>query len=263
MNILERIGYKLITKYSTRSNFVNYAQRHFQPLKIFENYPDFTYQRDGLFTIHSSDFIEEKKFNAAYQLGKATGSWGDMDIEWRAYIACWAASIAIKLDGDFVECGVNKGGLSRTVISYVDLERSNKCFFLFDTYNGLVPELISNEEKKHDVGSEIYEDCYEHVLKEFADFKNVKIIKGVVPQSLSTVEIDKVAYLSIDMNCVAPEIAAAEFFWDKLVSKGVMVLDDYGWPGRIEQKKAFDAFATKKGISILRLPTGQALIIKP
>ena len=31
------------------------------------------------------------------------------------------------------------------------------------------------------------------------------------------------------MNCAAPELAAAEFFWDRLTTGAVVVLDDYGW----------------------------------
>jgi O-methyltransferase len=53
------------------------------------------------------------------------------------------------------------------------------------------------------------------------------------------------------------------FFWDKLVKGGVMILDDYGFPGHINQKKAFDQFAFERGVQILYLPTAQGIIIKP
>jgi hypothetical protein len=65
------------------------------------------------------------------------------------------------------------------------------------------------------------------------------------------------------MNNVMPEIAAAEYFWDKLVSGAVMVLDDYGFGTHVEQKLGFDAFAARKGVQVLSLPTGQGLIFKP
>ncbi len=71
------------------------------------------------------------------------------------------------------------------------------------------------------------------------------------------------AYLSIDMNCVLPEIAAAEHFWERMPSGAVTVLDDYGWNLHEQQKAAFDAFAAKRGVSVLSLPTGQGLIFKP
>ena len=49
-------------------------------------------------------------------------------------------------------------------------------------------------------------------------------MKGRVPESLEAVEIESVAYLSIDMNIVEPEIAALEYFWDKLVPGALVVL---------------------------------------
>jgi O-methyltransferase len=66
------------------------------------------------------------------------------------------------------------------------------------------------------------------------------------------------------MNNKIPEIAAAEYFWDKLVSGAVIVLDDYAWGGyHMGQKLAFDEFAAKRGVEVLSLPCGQGLIIKP
>jgi O-methyltransferase len=77
------------------------------------------------------------------------------------------------------------------------------------------------------------------------------------------VRAEKVCYLSIDMNCAEPEIAAAEFFWDKMVTGAAMILDDYGWLGQGVQKRAFDDFARRKRVPLLCLPTGQGLILKP
>lgn len=107
-----------------------------------------------------------------------------------------------------------------------------------------------------------YQECYEFVKTIFAN-DNVEIIKGSVPETLSQVKTQKIAYLSIDMNCVEPEIAATEYFWEKMVSGGVVLLDDYGQQKHIEQKKGFDEFALQKGAQVLSLPTGQGLIIKP
>jgi hypothetical protein len=135
---------------------------------------------------------------------------------------------------------------------------------LFDTFDGLVDELVTEEEKKvgiaYYMGSH-YKDVYERVKETFAPFKT-KIIKGAVPDTLKEFTGDKVCFLSIDMNVVAPEIAAADFFWNKLVTGGVLILDDYGFPMHINQKIAFDAFAEKHGQQILSLPTGQGILIK-
>jgi len=221
------------------------------------------YFQDGLLTVHNSDFRKDPKFRTAYRLGKATGSWGRQDVEWRAYVCCWAAWSVRDKDGDFVECGVNRGGLAQTVMHYVDFDKLDKRFWLLDTYEGLVDRLISEEERRLGILPGGYDPCYEKVVETFRHATGAQIIKGVIPDTLSEVTTDKICYLSIDLNNTAPEIAAAEHFWDRLVNGGMVVLDDYGWTKQINQKRAFDEFAEARGIKVLSLPTGQGLIIKP
>jgi hypothetical protein len=222
----------------------------------------YTYDQDGLASQHNCDFMQDPRFAESYRLGKQTGSWGNCDIHWRAFVCCWAADKGKSLPGDFIECGVNKGGLARTVIQYVDFPSLSKKFYLLDTFQGLSEKYISLEERARGIRQGGYEECYEAVKKTFSDF-NVEIIRGTVPDTLSAVKAERVAYLSIDMNCMEPEIAAAKFFWDKLSSGAVIVLDDYGWNPHISQKRAFDAFAAVRGVQVLALPTGQGIIIKP
>jgi O-methyltransferase len=219
--------------------------------------------QDGFLTVHNSDFREEPKFRKAYQLGKATQSWGRQDVEWRAYICCWAAWSVRDKDGDFVECGVNRGGLSRTVMHYVEFDKLDKRFWLLDTFEGLVDRLISDDERRLGMSAGGYDPCYEEVKETFGSIPGVRIIKGIIPDTLSQVTAKKICYLSIDMNNAAPEIAAAEYFWNNIVSGGIVVLDDYGWTKQINQKRAFDEFAGARGVRVLSLPTGQGLIVKP
>jgi O-methyltransferase len=222
-----------------------------------------TYNQDGLATAHHADFLEDPLFVESYRLGEATGSFRANKIQWRAHVACWAASHAKRLEGDFVECGVYRGGLSRAIVNYIGFQNLPKRFFLCDTYEGLVDAYISDEEKRMGKAAGGYEDCYDAVKKTFAPFANVKIVRGVVPDVLSQVDAEKVCYLSLDMNCAPPEIAAAEYFWDKLVTGGVILLDDYNWVGYEPQKRAFDDFGARKGVEVLNLPTGQGMILKP
>jgi len=222
-----------------------------------------TYDTDGLMTSNNCDFINEPRFAKSYATAAATQPWHGFTLQWRVYVVCWFADFVKTLDGDFVECGVNTGAYSRAVIEYIDFNDTEKKFYLLDTYQGLAEELVSEEEKMAGIGDYFgeYKDVYEEVKKTFKNF-NVEIIKGVVPDTLTQCKANKIVYLSIDMNNVAPEIAAIEFFWDKIVSGGVVILDDYGFPKHIHQKLAFDNFAMKKQVTILSLPTGQGVIIK-
>jgi O-methyltransferase len=221
-----------------------------------------TYRQDGLATVHNADFMKDERFRAAYKAGEATGSWGG-DIHWRAHVVCWAAERGRNLPGDFVEFGVNRGGYARMVIEYVGFSDLKKTFYLFDTFAGLVDKYISDSERQRGIKPGGYAECYEAVCRTFAPFPNVKIVRGVIPETLPQLNTTQIAFVSMDLNCAAPEIAAAEYVWPKMVSGAVMVLDDYGWARHYEQKKAFDAFAKSKGCAVLALPTGQGLLIKP
>ena len=251
----------LLARASNRFRFVAPASLTTLSYMLYRA-PD-AYFQDGLLTVHNSDFRKDPKFRDAYKVGKETGSWGRQDVEWRAYICCWAAWSVRNKRGDFVECGVNRGGLSRTVMRYIEFDKLDKRFWLLDTYEGLVEHLISEAERRMGILPGGYSRCYDEVTKIFGPIPGVKIIKGVVPDTLTQVTSEAICYLSLDMNNAGPEIAAADYFWDKLTCGGIIILDDYGWAKQINQKLAFDNFAEGHGVKVLALPTGQGMIIKP
>jgi hypothetical protein len=223
-----------------------------------------TYNQDGLATQHNADFMNDPKFKEAYDLAVSHGLAVDPNIQWRAHVACWAALNAKNIGGDFVECGVNKGFLSKIICEYLDFNSMpNSKFYLLDTFEGLADKYISPTERAAGKTAGGYAACIDIVQREFKDYKNVNIIKGVIPETLEQVRTAKIAYLSIDLNNVIPEIAAAEYFWDRMMSGGMILLDDYNFKGFEEQHIAFDKFTKEKGTQVLSLPTGQGLIIKP
>lgn len=219
-----------------------------------------TYREDGLATVHNCDFLKNKQFLKAYHAASCLHP--NMDIRWRVHVTQWAGWHASRLLGDFVECGVNRAFLSSSVMDFIEFDKIvDRKFYLFDTYCGLVESQISPHDRA--AYRNRYEDTYQFVVNNFKHNHNINIVRGIIPDSLKTVNIEQVAYLSIDMNCAAPELAALEFFWPKMISSGIIILDDYGFSGHEEQKRVADGFAESQGIKILSLPTGQGLLIKP
>ncbi len=109
------------------------------------------YAQDGLFSVHNAEFLHDAKFQRAYRLGLGNdhnlGS--NPHIEWRVYLCCWAVSNARGLDGDFVECGVNTGILSRAAIEYADFaSMAGRMFYLLDTFEGMPEGQFDNSERK-------------------------------------------------------------------------------------------------------------------
>ena len=232
-----------------------------------------TYLGDGLATWNKSiSFLTTPKFRSAHQRGVDSGhaipgvggSGGDMGIAWRIAICCWAATHARRLPGDFVECGTNTGILSLAICDYVDFNATDKSFWLFDTFAGIPPEQMTEQERQENAAlNSLYTDCYERALQNFQPFPRAHLVRGRIPDSLGTVGIERVSYLSIDLNIEYPERAALAFFWPKLVPGGIVVFDDYGWLPHRGQRDSHDDFARSQGVEIFTLPTGQGLLIKP
>lgn len=222
-----------------------------------------TYNEDNLITDHW--LTTNDAFEAAFVGAVAKGLALDSRTKWRVRVAAWAAEVGQRLGGAFVECGVAKGFMSRVILDYLKITAP---FYLLDTYNGFDERFLSEEQAaalrkwRQQHGRDFYEDSYSQVLETFSDAPNVKIVRGAVPETLDQVTEDRIAYLSIDMNCTLPEIAAGDYFWPKMAKGAYIVLDDYGWPGHEEQRHAWDAWAVRTGAPLLSLPTGQGLIVK-
>lgn len=239
------------------------------------NRPEPSYDHDNLAVWHRNpDFLQEPRFKTAYNRGmnsghhicREPGSNTDVHIEWRVHVLLWAARHAALLPGDFVECGVNTGIYSLAVCDYLDFNRLGKEFYLFDTFAGIPLGQITERERalgRIEENAAWYGECHEIAQRNFAPYPKAHLIKGAIPATLSAVDIPQVCYLSIDMNIVEPEIAAINFFWDKLSPGAPVILDDYGWSGFAPQKEAFDEFAARHGVAIANLPTGQGLLLKP
>jgi O-methyltransferase len=222
-----------------------------------------SYSGDGFQTVHNADFLHDARFQSAYSRAKAAGAWSGADIEWRAYTVCWAAQVARALQGDFVECGVDRGGFAAAAMDYIGFDAlPDRKFYLFDTYCGIPEETLADDPNRQFLGP-LYGDTYDQVVRTFATLPNAVIVRGRVPDILPAASPEKVCYLCIDLNTAAPSAATAEFFWDRLVSGAPVVLDDYGQTFFHGMKDALDAFARRRGVEILALPTGQGLLFKP
>ena len=220
------------------------------------------YVQDRLITCQSPrTFMEDPAFLEAYKAGEATGSWGGNDIHWRVHVLCWAARQALNIEGDFVECGVNRGGYVKAIMDITDFRRTGRRFFLLDSFEGMPDAYVRRMSAGNRAIYAHYGDFYDEVRERFRD-DPVILVKGVIPESLPRAAPEKVAFLSLDLNFAEPEAAALEHFWPRLQAGGVVVLDDHGFRGFEEQRVAHVAFARRHGVYILALPTGQAVMIK-
>jgi hypothetical protein len=230
------------------------------------------YAQDGLISVHQHAFMQDPHFMKAYARGvQALGGIDTYEWHWRAHIGLWVARVAARLDGDFVECGVNRGFLSSAIMEDLNWNTLDRDFYLLDTFAGLDERFVSEAERRRgalvknraDLESGWYVRGVEAVRNNFAQWPRAHIIQGAVPDTLAQVRASRVAYLHLDMNCAPPEVAALRYFWDRLVPGGLVLLDDYAFFGCSTQRLMMDELARAHQISVCALPTGQGLIVKP
>ena len=231
---------------------------------IMEIYPKQVYAQDMLICIWKSlAFRSDKEFMDSFSTTAKTDQ--EKSLLWRLHVLAWASNIAMRVEGDFVECGVFKGFCSAVLCKYLKFGNVPRDFYLYDTFSGLPEETSTDEERSgwNRAYKTIDGDAlYKEVCLTFSSYPNVKVVRGIVPFSFEEKSPEKIAYLHIDMNSENAEILALENLFDRVVPGGVVILDDYGWQCNARQTIAESAFMKEREHMILELPTGQGLVLK-
>ncbi len=174
---------------------------------------------------------------------------------WRIVTLVWAARSALRVEGDFVECGCYKGNSARIVSEVVGFADLPRHYYLYDLFQ-------HDESMPHHSMLEHSETLVDQVRARFSDMANVTITQGRVPDSLAQAAPEKIAFMHLDLNNADAEIGALEILFDRISPGGILILDDFGWLAYQDQMIAEVQWMLKRGYRILELPTGQGLVIK-
>ena len=198
----------------------------------------------------------------------------------------WAIIQSIKhisknnIDGDFVECGVWKGGniiLFKLISNLLNL---NKEIYAFDTFEGM-PEPGEKDFDLKNINAKTTFDkyknkdikwCYSTLdevksnIKSFdANYNETfNFIKGKVEETLNDEKNlpNKISLLRLDTDFFESTKKELEVLFPKLVSGGILIIDDYGhWKGA---KKAVDEYfeLDKNFLWLHRIDYASRLLIK-
>jgi hypothetical protein len=168
----------------------------------------------------------------------------------------------IDLPGSIVELGVFKGASFMTFLKLCDIHCAGdtlKKLIGFDTFSGFVDINIKdgkeNEErdlKKGGFNAQNFLPVLEAAVElERSDsliprFKRVELIKGnvleTVPKYVEANPGLRISLLHLDMDLYEPTKVALEYLYPKVVSGGIVLLDEYGMAGFPGESAAFDEY---------------------
>src|SRR5262249_24687489 len=167
--------------------------------------------------------------------------------------------VANQIPGDFVECGVWKGGsVMAMALTLLHLSRPDRHLYLFDTFSGMtrpaeidvdylgqsandVLEQVRSVASEDEVRSAVYSTGYGH--------SHIHFVRGPVEETIPAYAPPQVALLRLDTDWYSSTRHELIHLFPRLVSQGVIIVDDYGhWRGA---RAAVDQYFAQNAIPIL------------
>ncbi len=190
--------------------------------------------------------------------------------------------VANDIPGDFVECGVWRGGSSMAAaMALKELGDISRELFLYDTYEGMSAptdedvDIAGRSAEMKFSQRQLTEDSSEWCRSPLDDVRRnlestgyplekVHFVKGKVQDTIpGTIPAGPIAILRLDTDWYESTRHELQHLYPVLVENGVLILDDYGyWQGA---RKAVDEYFAANGLRPLmgRVDFAGRMILKP
>lgn len=177
----------------------------------------------------------------------------------RKYMVWQLAQHIAHLPGDVAEVGCYTGATAWFLADRIREYGGRKSLYLFDSFAGLSQP--SSLDKEYWRAGDL--SCDEETVREnLAEFPFVTLHKGWVPERFDDVNDCQFSFVHIDVDLYQPTLLSAAFFYDRLVSGGILICDDYGFATCPGATAALDEVMAERPEPIIRLPSGGAMVIK-
>jgi len=165
---------------------------------------------------------------------------------------------------DLGEIGVFQGGTSWFLASAAKaLGLEGVSLHCFDTFEGHDPRDIQPAVDTVQRPGLFGETSLGSVRAYLREFENVTCYAGRFQETCELVKSRAFHFAHLDMDIFEPTRFALDFFDERLVVGGAMVVDDYGFTSCVGVRRAVDEFvASGKPYFAIELPTGQYLLTK-
>lgn len=179
----------------------------------------------------------------------------------RCYMLYQLAKYTLIIPGDVAEVGVHRGGTAK-LLSRVFIG-TQKMVHAFDTFEGFPPPDPMIDVYGDRVLSEgLMKADYETTMDYLSDCDNLRVYKGVFPQTADSVVVQTFCFVHVDCDIYPSVRDCCQFFYPRLERGGIMVFDDYGFYCCPGAKKAVDGYFNDRPECPVYLPGGQAMVIK-
>ena len=132
--------------------------------------------------------------------------------------------------GCIIEVGVWRGGTGALIAKQAELREIKDKVYLCDTFTGVVKAGLNDKEYKGGEHANTTRRVVEKLIHRKMKLDNVEILEGVFPdQTGSDIERMVFRFCHIDVDVYQSAKDIIDWIWDRMVSGGIIVFDDYGF----------------------------------
>jgi O-methyltransferase len=199
------------------------------------------------------------------------GKFDSLQKQFRFFMLYQAALAAVRQAPhlDFVECGCFYGHSTYMLATMLKQNGFRGEFHVFDSFAGL-SELSDSDTCEYYINDEQIAKIRKHFASDETKFRNllasfefVRLHPGWIPTKFHEIRNRDLAFISIDVDLYEPTLESLKHLFPKLMTGGIVYLDDYGYKTFPGARIAVDEYLSSERQSrLLRMPFGSALLLK-
>jgi len=165
--------------------------------------------------------------------------------------------------GSIIEIGVWRGGTGALIATQALRCGINAKVYLCDTFNGVVKAGPNDSSYKGGEHSDTNLDSVDLFIHKTMSLHNVEILEGIFPDYTGhKVEEETFRYCHIDVDVYQSAKDILEWIWERIVTGGLIIFDDYGFYGCDGIAKLVNEQAKLKDRLVITNLNGHAIILK-
>jgi O-methyltransferase len=212
-------------------------------------------------------------FDAVYRRALIVTRYCPSPLARRAKFATLLALLepALALDGSAAECGCYRGLSTYLMLNCIRLHDpayTGSGFHVFDSFAGLgAPTSHDEIAADHPNADNLrymsrpgaFSATLDEVRLALSEFPQVEYHPGWIPASFEGLPERGYRFVHLDVDMHEPTRAALEYFWPRIMHGGVIVCDDYGWPGA---RRAIEDYCAKERLDFSVTAHQQAVMAR-
>lgn len=220
------------------------------------------------------DVHHHKEFAGIYNAALRASGARPVPFERRARFRTLASLLAStsEVDGEVVECGCFAGMSSFMLCSILRAERpqfDGTGYHIYDSFKGLSDPMPEDDVLDDLPGARRlrtmsrpghFRASLETVRSNLAAFPNISYHPGWIPYAFPDEHSRRYRFVHVDVDLHDPTWDSLEYFYPRMTAGGLIVSDDYSWPGA---RRAIEDFCSERKIEFIVTSTEQAVLKIP